>query len=77
MARGTWSLYPGRYHGIIEIPINEDHVAQQKGAIGVAKGSDSSRVVGKSEFFVTFHNFLNAGKKSLFFKKEMCSYNAS
>lgn len=47
----------GRHHGTAEIPINEDHVAKQKGAINVAKVSDISQVVGKSDFSVTFHNF--------------------
>lgn len=57
--KGKWHLVTvsGRHHGSVETPINEDNVARQKGATSVVRGSDISRVVGKSEFLVTFHNF--------------------
>lgn len=75
---GMWHLVTvlGRHHRMAETPINGDHVSSAKGATSVARGYDISRVVGKSGFFATFHNFKNVGNKSIFVKT-MYSHNAS
>lgn len=47
--KGKWHLVTvlGRHDGVVETPINEDHMGKQKRAISVARGSDILRGVGK------------------------------